>query len=83
MWEKYEFEFQKQTEDEDSLEYNDGYEEEMFEFDAKDVPVVMQTPFGIFRVDDSMNPFKRFDFRMGHTNFNITQSIMDKIKSIP
>lgn len=73
VWEKYEFEFQQPEEE----EYVDEEELEL------DVPVVMQTPFGLFRVDDTMNPFKRFDFRMGHTNFDITPSIMDEIQTIP
>ncbi len=69
-WKIYQFDFQKED------------EEETWKEDDEDVPTVMQTPFGVFRVDDSMNPFKRFEFWMGQTNFDLNQSIVKKIKSI-
>ena len=82
-WEKYEFEFQKYESDDESDEFElDDVGEQLIDIGSH-APVVMQTPFGLFRVDDSMNPFKRFDFRMGHTNFDITPTVMNTIQQIP
>lgn len=79
-WEKYEFEFNQPE-----LDEPEGFDnsDEMDDLSDMDIPVVMNTPFGLFRVDDSMNPFKRFEFRMGHTNFDITPSIMNQIQEVP
>ena len=75
-WEKYEFEFSKPEPEEDV------YEDEG-EIDEAGLPVIMNTPFGVYRVDDSMNPYRRFEFRMGHTNFDITPSVMEQIQEVP
>jgi hypothetical protein len=81
-WEKYEFEFGgHEGHEEESEVFNEI--DEMDDLSDMDIPVVMNTPFGLFRVDDSMNPFKRFEFRMGHTNFDITPSIMNQIQEVP
>lgn len=57
--------------------YEDGFEEE--------VPVqnLMATPFGLWNVDDSMNPFRDFKFWMGHTNFSIGRNAESVMKRIP
>jgi len=44
---------------------------------------VMSTPFGLWRVDDYMNPYRQFKLWIGHTNFSITQEVVDIIKNIP
>ncbi len=44
---------------------------------------VISTPFGIWRVDDSMNPYKQFKLWMGHTNFTINKKIAFIIKHVP
>ena len=44
---------------------------------------VISTPFGLWRVNDVMNPYKQFKLWMGHTNFSITGGIADTIKNIP
>lgn len=44
---------------------------------------VMSTPFGIWRVDDTLNPYKQFKLWMGHTNFTINKGIVEIIKSTP
>ncbi len=57
--------------------YEDEFEEE--------VPVqnLMATPFGLWNVDDSMNPFREFKFWMGHTNFSIGRNAQAVMKRIP
>ena len=49
------------------------------------IPVqqVMQTPFGLWQVDDAMNPFRQFKFWMGHTNFSIGQNAELILRSMP
>jgi len=44
---------------------------------------VMSTPFGFWKVDDTMNPYKQFKMWMGHTNFSITEEVVNTIKQIP
>lgn len=44
---------------------------------------VMSTPFGIWRVDDSMHPYKQFKLWMGHTNFSITKRVAKTLKTVP
>lgn len=51
--------------------YDDGFDDE------KELPAIMSTPWGPFRVNDRMNPYRQFEFWMGHTNFNIDQAAKD------
>ncbi len=51
--------------------YDDGFSEE------KEMPAIMSTPWGPFRVNDKMNPYRQFEFWMGHTNFNIDKEAKD------
>lgn len=44
---------------------------------------VISTPFGLWRVDDTMNPYKQFKLWMGNTNFTITKKVVDAIRTIP
>lgn len=40
-------------------------------------PTITLTPFGPYKIDDSMHPFKDFKFWMGHTNFKLTEEMFD------
>jgi len=51
--------------------YDDGFDDE------KELPAIMSTPWGPFRVNDKMNPYRQFEFWTGHTNFNIDQEAKD------
>lgn len=62
-------------------EYDEEYEDSMTE--QMPIQNVMSTPFGLWRLDDSMNPFKQFKMWMGHTNFSITNDIVETIKEVP
>lgn len=44
---------------------------------------ILDTPFGNFILDDDLNPYKEFEFWVGHTNFDITGSIEDIINTTP
>ena len=82
-WSLYQFDFQNKNipseieewEDEE-VEEGEGFEDDP----TANMPVILNTPFGFCRVDDSMNPFKRFDFWMGHTTFDITPEVRDSLK---
>jgi len=60
--------------------------EESTEFDLSDffdrMPKLVHTPVGMYQVDDRMNPIRQFDCWLGHTNFDITDSIKNEIESI-
>jgi hypothetical protein len=53
------------------------------EDDDDEIQNVMSTPFGLWRVDDSFNPYKQFKLWMAHTNFTINKKTADTIKCIP
>lgn len=84
MWESFHFDFSHEQKniEESNNEYDDGYDDEG-EFQTLNLPSLMMTPFGPFRVDDTLNPFKHFKFWMGSTNFNITPTVRDVIAQIP
>lgn len=77
-WESFQFDFQKPTEEKD-----DYLEEEDEEYGVDISPKLMTTPFGTFAIDDSMNPFKIFEFRLAHTNFDIDFQVVETLKKIP
>jgi hypothetical protein len=46
----------------------------------KKIPKLVSTPVGIFQLHDKANPIKQLDCWTGHTNFDITKSIQQKIE---
>ena len=44
---------------------------------------IMATPFGLWKVDDAMNPYKQFKLWIGHTNFSISPIVVEIIKNVP
>ncbi len=46
-------------------------EEEAVLKKIKNLPRIITTPFGAYRIDDKSNPLKRFEFWIAHTNFRI------------
>ena len=62
------------------------YDEEDYDDECEhNVPIqnVMSTPFGFWKIDDTMNPYKQFKMWMAHTNFTITEEIVNIVKEIP
>lgn len=49
----------------------------------KDLPRIVITPFGPYRVDDTSNPLKRFEFWIGHTNFRIGKRAFSVLNTMP
>ncbi len=73
-WESQHLEILGETlEEKDDVDevYDDGFDDE------KELQAIMSTPWGPFRVNDKMNPYRQFEFWMGHTNFNIDQAAKD------
>jgi hypothetical protein len=73
-----------QTED---FEGSEGTEDNDFEeglgaFFEK-IPKLVNTPMGVYQVDDNMSPFKHFDCWIGHTNFDITPFVKTQIELMP
>jgi len=58
--------------------YTDSYDENLGE-----IGTLVATPFGMFKIDDGMNPFRQFKFWMGNTNFDITEEIGEIIEGTP
>jgi len=44
---------------------------------------LLSTPFGLWKINDIMNPYRQFKLWMGHTNFTINKNVAHIIKSIP
>ena len=48
----------------------------------KKIPKLISTPVGIFQLHDKANPIKQLDCWTGHTNFDITKSVQQKIECV-
>ena len=48
----------------------------------KKIPKLVSTPVGIFQLHDKANPIKQLYCWTGHTNFDITKSIQQKIEHV-
>ena len=48
----------------------------------RQIPNLITTPMGVFRVHDRMNPAKQFDCWTGHADFDITKKVKDQIESV-
>jgi hypothetical protein len=73
------FHEKKRTEFEELEEQNYDSQMMRLEPDGK----ILDTPFGLFILDDDLNPYKQFEFWVGHTNFDITQEVKDIIMTTP
>jgi hypothetical protein len=69
-------------EEEPESDEEDGYEDE--EDFSLPIGKMMATPMWLFNVDDKMaNVYHQFDIWMGHTNFWITEEIVNLIQTTP
>ena len=61
--------------------------EEAVEYDLagffESIPKLVNTPMGMYNVNDKMSPTKQFDCWLGYTAFDITQEVQDAIEKIP
>lgn len=83
IWDSQKLEIDTMTSRIKYSDYNNEYREvENEELKEEFAKTLSMTPFGIFKVDDSMHPFKQFKIWMGHTNFKLTKPIIHKMKQI-
>lgn len=68
-----------ENEDDDS-NYDDDNDDPGFI--SLKLPKLLITPLGPYKLDDTLNPFRHFDFWMGSTNFNITQKVLKTLEKI-
>uniref|UniRef100_A0A6M3KX41 Uncharacterized protein n=1 Tax=viral metagenome TaxID=1070528 RepID=A0A6M3KX41_9ZZZZ len=91
VWESKHYEFNS---DVGRLEQYDEHKVEKPSFESEydavaigdeHIPIqkIMHTPFGLWSVDDSMNPFRQFKFWMGHTNFSIGRNAESILRHTP
>ena len=64
-------------------DFHSEYDDDPDELHGQNIQNVMSTPFGLWRVNDVMNPYKQFKMWMAHTNFTINAKIANTIKNIP
>lgn len=77
---------EEQTNNAESLEINDDYEDDKIE---NDYPILnhnpvraIATPMGLIPFTENTSASKIFNFWIGHTNFNITKNISDIIEKV-
>ena len=83
-WEKWDEDILEQ---EIAEEFHESYQEEDEEL-AEDalrlldkIPHLVATPMGMFQLHDKMSVLNQFECWVGHTNFDITHSIKERIES--
>lgn len=52
------------------------------QFFHSQIEEIIMSPFGMYHVKDFFNPMRQYNWHMGHTNFNITQDVSDKLEEI-
>ena len=82
-WEKWDTDLLEEEMIDDVIETSDESDIDLIE-EALDlmsrIPKLVTTPAGVFQMHDKMNILNQFDCWMGHTNFDITQGVKDKIE---
>lgn len=90
-WRSLNFDFNV-DDDEDDEDFEES-ENDVFADDEDDdgdfnpvnlkLPKVLITPMGPFKLDDSLNPFRHFEFWMGHCNFNLSPKVVSILEKTP
>ena len=89
VWASQHLEIDSTTGSLENPEDDEDFDEEYFEdgenymMSKMQTQKVMSTPFGLWRIDDVMNPYKQFKLWMGHTNFTISVNVAKTIKNVP
>jgi hypothetical protein len=55
---------------------------ELYSGFISEMPTIVSTPVGMYRLQDRMSPTNQFDCWMGYTNFDITEEVKNTIESI-
>lgn len=69
---------------EEKSDFSTAEEDALLQLDDM-IPVqeMSMTPFGLWKIDDTLHPMKQFKFWMGHTNFSIGEVSRETIKKTP
>lgn len=90
QWESFNYEFNQYTNEWEETESQEEVEEshslegmsiEDFLGD-EEYKAAIQTPWGVFNVTDPFAPYRRFEMWIGNTDFNVSQSFINKISNI-
>lgn len=79
IWESFHIDDIEETESLDDEEMFDDGDEDELGMEIRDK--IISTPFGLFKFDDKFNPMRQFEFRIGHTNFDINSDVAQKIEN--
>lgn len=90
QWEPFNFEYNKLDKTWDSVDEEEGYEDEsgdedleaLFEGLQPKKGTLISTPMGMFNVLDPFAPHTRFDMWIAHTDFNITKSFLSYLSKV-
>lgn len=82
-WEHKQFPFEKLDEDLNVVKNDVKLMIQDEEDEEVEIPTLMNTPWGLVAIDDTMNPYKHYEIRMGDTNFDLTPSICETITKEP
>lgn len=88
IWEHHAYEYLEnenrfQVDEDDEVDTFDSEEMDLKESIINSIGTLVKSPFGVFQVDDSMNPYRQFKFWMAHTNFDITNEVAAIIEKTP
>lgn len=68
---------------EEDEDIDDDFLEDLEIDRVEEVQNLMSTPFGVFSINNKLNPYYNYKFFIGHTNFNITKSVSSLIEAVP
>lgn len=90
QWESFNYEFNQytneweETESQEEVEESHGLEGMSIEdfLGDEEYKAAIQTPWGVFNVTDPFAPYRRFEMWIGNTDFNVSQSFINKVSNI-
>lgn len=86
QWSPHSYTFNKQRNIFSKSEEPSPYDELEVEEDLNQLGVsgyIIDSPMGRFIEDDELNPYRHFEFWLGHTNFDISKEVSDTIMTVP
>lgn len=68
------------------IENIEGLEDEDTDYEEDsniNLEQIITTPFGAYHIKDFFNPIRQYRWNMAHTNFDITQQVLNTLSNIP
>lgn len=66
----------------DDSDYEEEYDDDPINNLLKNQDSLITSPFGVYRLHDYFNPMKQYDWHIAHTNFNITEKVVEDLSLI-